>query len=67
MLFEGVWQLYLFYGDAEPARELYGNMKRYISYCEMQANENLVGFGLGDWCHPDMISVSTDELSSSGF
>lgn len=67
MLFEGVWQLYLFYGDAEPARELYGNMKRYISYCEMQANENLVGFGLGDWCHPDMLRTAPAELTSSGF
>lgn len=65
--FRGSLAALSFYGDAEPARELYGNMKRYISYCEMQTNENLVGFGLGDWCHPDMLRTAPAELTSSGF
>ena len=67
MLFEGVWQIYLFRGDAEPAHEQYDAMKRYVEYCRGMSENNLVRFGLGDWCHWDRFRIAPVELTSSGY
>lgn len=67
MLFEGVWQIYLFYGDAEPAREHYDAMARYIEYCRGMSENNLVRFGLGDWCHWDRKHMAPVEVTSTGY
>lgn len=64
-LFEGVWQLYLFYGDDAPARELYDCMKRYVEYCRGMSEDNLVRFGLGDWCHWNQHDIVPVEVTSS--
>ena len=67
MLFEGVWQIYLFYGDPEPAREHYDAMARYIEYCRGMSENNLVRFGLGDWCHWDRRHMAPVEVTSTGY
>lgn len=67
MLFEGVWQIYLFYGDSEPAREQYDAMARYIEYCRGMSENNLVRFGLGDWCHWNSRNMAPAELTSTGY
>ncbi len=66
-LFEIVWNIYLFYGDAEPAREFYGNMLRYIDYCEGMSEDNLVRFGLGEWCVVDPENAPPTEVTSTGY
>lgn len=46
------WLLYVYSGDLEPARRLYPAMKRYLDFCAGQAEDQIVAFGLDDWCHP---------------
>lgn len=47
---------YRFFGDADPLREYYERMKRFIAYLVSHSEENLVvrgepdGWCLGDWC-----------------
>ncbi len=65
MLSEGVWQLYLFYGDLETVREFYGNMVCYTEYCRGMSEDNLVRFGLGDWCHWNARDITPVEFTSS--
>lgn len=43
------WYLYQWYGDVDVLRENYSMMKRYVSYLQTRAKENILSFGLGDW------------------
>ena len=43
------WYLYQWYGDQEPLKENYYDMKRYVSYLQNTAENNIVSHGLGDW------------------
>lgn len=65
MLFEGVWQIYLYYGDLGPAWEHYDAMAKYVEYCRGMSEDNLVRFGLGDWCHWNQADMAPTELTSS--
>ena len=67
LLFEGCWQVYRFYGDDSLARELYGNMKRYVEYCRGMSENNIVRFGLGDWCHWNDSGIVPVEVTSTGY
>src|SRR5262249_7406429 len=43
------WQQYLFYGDSDLLREHYEGMKRYFSYLQRHATNDIITGGLGDW------------------
>jgi alpha-L-rhamnosidase len=43
------WDLYEWYGDIEAVRKAYPMMKRYLSYLETMAKDNILSHGLGDW------------------
>ncbi|MBP5639802.1 MAG: family 78 glycoside hydrolase catalytic domain [Victivallales bacterium] len=49
VLFELAWQNRAFRGDMAIIREHHAAMKLYLQFCESMANDDLVGFGLGDW------------------
>lgn len=51
MIFEGCYQIYRFTGDLSIVAEMYDNMKKYLEYCRSRSEDNLIWFGLGDWCH----------------
>ncbi|MCM5530466.1 alpha-L-rhamnosidase [Parasegetibacter sp. NRK P23] len=57
------WNLYLFYGDAQPLRDSYPNMKKYVDYINEISPSGLTDWGLGDWV--PVKSVSPKELTSS--
>ena len=65
MIFEGCRQIYLFTGDRSVVGEFYDNMKRYLEYCRSRSEDNLVWFGLGDWCHWDETRIAPVEFTSS--
>jgi alpha-L-rhamnosidase len=46
------WYLYLYCGDLDILEKMYDNMKLYVDYMTSMASENIVEFGLGDWCPP---------------
>ena len=57
------WTLYLFYGDSQPLRDCYENIKRYVNYVDNNYPSHLTTYGRGDWVP---VSVgSNKELTSS--
>jgi alpha-L-rhamnosidase len=67
------WNIYLFTGDASVIEKHYDAMARYIDYCFSMADNNILSFGLGDWCHPDMwqncdqIRVADPSITSTAY
>lgn len=57
------WNLYLFYGDAEPLRQKYPHIKRYVDYVDSNSPEHLSVWGRGDWV--PVKTRSNKELTSS--
>lgn len=47
------WYTYLFYGDDEPLRRYYGEMKQWVDHIGALTENNIVPYGLGDWCPPE--------------
>ena len=43
------WQQYQFCGDLDLLRTHYADMKRYFSYLENSATNDIISVGLGDW------------------
>jgi alpha-L-rhamnosidase len=43
------WNLYMFYGDAQPLQDNYNNIKQYLKYVESISPAGLTTFGRGDW------------------
>jgi len=61
------WNVYIFTGDISIIAENYESMKLYVDYCDSMAEDNLVFFGLGDWCHVEESRIVTTELTSSAY
>ncbi|MGV3767441.1 MAG: glycoside hydrolase family 78 protein [Chitinophagaceae bacterium] len=57
------WNLYLFYGDAQPLKDCYPNIKKYVDHIDEISPSGLTDWGLGDWV--PVKSVSPKELTSS--
>jgi hypothetical protein len=43
------WQQYLFSGDISLINRYFGPMKKYLSFLDSNAKDNILRFGLGDW------------------
>ena len=67
VLFEYPYQTYVFTGNIEPIAKYYDNFKLYIEYCASRAEDDLIDFGLGDWCHWDRAQIAPVEVTSSGY
>ena len=61
------WYVWLYTGDERPIRENYPEMKRYMEYCMSMAENDLLYFGLGDWCHHDRSRIAPVGITSSGY
>jgi alpha-L-rhamnosidase len=46
------WYLYIYRGDVEILQRHYAGMKRYLEFLAAMATDDIVHFGLGDWCPP---------------
>lgn len=57
------WNLYLFYGDTEPLRQMYPYIKSYVDYVDSNSPEHLSAWGRGDWV--PVKTRSNKELTSS--
>ena len=49
------WNIYLYYGNLSVLKEFYPDMKRWVNYVDGLAVDNIVDYGLGDWCPPGRI------------
>ncbi len=61
------WYIYLYTGDLTPIKKHYEAMKKYVDYCTSMATDNIVSFGLGDWCHVDRDRIADPALTSTGY
>jgi alpha-L-rhamnosidase len=53
VLFELPLAVYTCYGDSSLLLENREAMKRYLDFCASMAEDQVVDFGLGDWCPPE--------------
>jgi len=61
------WYIYLYTGDLTAITNYYDGIKRYVDFCTSMATENLVSFGLGDWCPVDDEHMPPAEFTSSAY
>jgi alpha-L-rhamnosidase len=63
------WNLYLYYGNTQVLKEFYPDMKRWVNYVDELATDNIVDYGLGDWCPPGIIvpTAIPVKVSSTAF
>lgn len=46
------WYLYTYYGDVEILEDMYETIKKHFDYMESMAEDNIINYGIGDWCAP---------------
>lgn len=51
-IYEVPMQLYRYCGDVKTVKDNYEALKKYCRYLDVMAVDNLVNYGLGDWCPP---------------
>ena len=61
------WYLYHYTGDQDVLERNYPAMKRYVDFCTTMATDDVVSFGLGDWCHPDRERMAPAALTSTAY
>jgi alpha-L-rhamnosidase len=59
------WNIYLFYGDPQPLRDCYDNIKRYVDHINSLYPSGLTTWGLGDWI--PVKSKTPVEFTSSAY
>ncbi len=59
------WYIYQHTGDSRLIKQHYDAMRRYMDYCETMATENILSFGLGDWCA--FGKVASSAITSTGY
>jgi len=67
VFFEYPYLVYLFEGKTELIEAFYGNFMLYLEYCASRSEDDLLDFGLGDWCHWDRAAIVPVEVTSSGY
>ncbi|HAH86247.1 MAG TPA: alpha-rhamnosidase, partial [Armatimonadetes bacterium] len=64
------WYMYLYSGDIRILETHYSGMKRYVNYMSSMATDNILYFGLGDWCPPQPRTnknIPPAALTSTGY
>jgi len=61
------YYIYLYTGDLTAGRTHYRGMKQYLAYLATMAKDDILHFGLGDWCHLDRKRMVTPALTSTAY
>lgn len=61
------YKIYLSTGKEQIIEELWENMVKYMAFIESKANDYIVNFGLGDWCHPYPEDVCPTEVTDTAY
>lgn len=61
------YYVYFYTGDTSAIKTVWHNMKRYMRFMESMADENLVCFGLGDWCAPEGSKLCPTEFTDTAY
>ncbi|MBR1965663.1 MAG: family 78 glycoside hydrolase catalytic domain [Lentisphaeria bacterium] len=66
VLFVLPYEIYRFTGDSECIEKYYPNMLRYLDFCKQMERDDLVYFGLGDWCPVEYFDMCPSDLTTNG-
>ena len=47
------WHVYLYYGNKEALELYYDEMKQWVEHVQALTEDDIVPYGLGDWCPPE--------------
>lgn len=47
------WDIYLYFGNKEALEIYYGEMKQWVDHIAALTENDIVPYGLGDWCPPN--------------
>jgi alpha-L-rhamnosidase len=61
------WYIYLYTGNDSVIQKHYNAMKKYVDYCTYMADNHIVKFGLGDWCHVDHERIVDTALTDTSY
>jgi len=61
------WYIYLYTGNTDSIKTHYSAMKKYVDFCTYMADDNIISFGLGDWCHVDQNRIVDINLTSTAY
>ena len=61
------WNVYVYTGKTRILEENYDKMKQYLKYLASMATDNIVSFGLGDWCPVDLTRITDSRITSTGY
>ena len=68
VIFEYVYRIWQYEGDTGIIEQHYEGLKRYMDYCRsMEDSDNLIDFGLGDWCHFELFKIAPVRFTSSAY
>lgn len=59
--------IHRFTGSLDAAARFYDPMRRYLDYCASMAEDHIVNFGLGDWCHPRPAEIPAAAPTDTGY
>jgi len=60
------WTMWQTYGDRRILEENYDALKRYVAYLGTRAQDDIVAYGLGDWCDVGPGNPGESQLTSKG-
>ncbi|MBO7741685.1 MAG: hypothetical protein J6S21_03945, partial [Victivallales bacterium] len=61
------WYIYLYTGDNTAVRDHYHGIRLYMDFLKTLAENHIVKFGLGDWCHHDASRRLSAAMTSTGY
>ena len=61
------WAIYVYTGDRALIDRHYPAMALYVDYLGSLATDDIVSFGLGDWCTVDMKDMAPASLTSTAY
>lgn len=61
------YNVYLYTGDRSIIERNYGQMRQYIRFLETLADNRIIEFGLGDWCHYDHSRIVDTKVTSTAY
>ncbi len=60
------WMYYMWYGDDSLVRQYYPLMRRYADYLTSKARDNILSYGLGDWCDYGPLQAGHSQNTPTG-
>lgn len=59
------WQIYQLTGDDSAIKQMWENMKLYLSYLDTLQDDGILYLGLGDWCAPEHTDRCPNDVTST--